>query len=112
LATSKMIDQASRGPYKPGVSPKVSGDDDVTLHMPRASQDVEEAERGQAARTVVRMLLGRHSCPRLPACPTHGRELCDCHPCNDPRHDDDAAHAAEAVRAHGLDVRGVGHVGA
>jgi hypothetical protein len=108
-----MIDQASRGPYKPGVSPKIGSADDVALHMPLASQDAEEAERGKAARTVVRMLLGRHNCPRLPACPTHGRELCDCHPCNDPRHHEGAAVAADAVRALGLDDgRGVGHVGA
>jgi hypothetical protein len=102
MATSDMIDQASRGPYKPGVSPKVSGDDDVTLHMPRASQEVEEAERGKAARTVVRMLLGRHSCPQLLACPAHGRERCDCEPCHHPAHAEDAALAGEALRSFGL----------
>jgi hypothetical protein len=97
-----MIEQASRGPRKPGVSPKIGSEDDVALHMPRASQDAEEAERGRAARTVVRMLLGRHDCPRLPACEAHGQKACDCHPCRHPDHAEDAALAGEALQSFGL----------
>jgi hypothetical protein len=110
MATSKMIEQASRGPYKPGVAPQVSGNDEVTLHMPRAARDVEEAERLASARQAVRMAYGRHACPELPACEVHGRKRCDCNPCHDPRHPVDAALAADAVSALGLtDVEVAGH---
>jgi hypothetical protein len=102
MATSKMIEQASRGPYKPGVAPQVSGNDEVTLHMPRAAQDVEDAERLTSARQVVRMAYGRHTCRELPACEVHGRKRCDCNPCQDPRHPDDTALAADTVSALGL----------
>jgi hypothetical protein len=92
-----MIDQASRGPYKPGVSPKVSGDDDVVLHMPRAAQDVEEAERRAAGRQVMRMALWRHDCADLDACLKHGSG-----PCAHLEHAADWTLAVDVLRAIGL----------
>lgn len=101
MATSKLIEQASHRP-RGAVAPKIGSEDEVTLHMPRATREVEEAERGRAARTVVRMLLGRHACPRLPACEVHGRESCGCNPCHHPDHAEDAALAGEALESFGL----------
>ena len=72
----------------------------ATLYKPVGS--AEDVERGKAARTLLRMALGRHTCPALPACPTHGRKPCDCNPCTDPNHAADKALADEARRAFGL----------
>ena len=102
MATSNMIEAAARGPAKPGVSAAVHRAADAALYRPRSSGDAEETERLTTIRQVIRMALGRHNCARLPACPAHGQDRCDCNPCRHPQHGDDMALAAGALRALGL----------
>ncbi|GAA2861231.1 hypothetical protein [Nonomuraea rubra] len=93
-----MIDKAAWKPTKSAGAYNA----DATLHRPRIAEDVETAELAAAARSVVRMVLGRHSCPRLAACPQHGQDLCDCTPCTHPDHAADAADARDALLAFGM----------
>lgn len=72
----------------------------ATVHQPRGSDD--NSEQAKAGRTTLRMALLRHECPELPACPIHGKNPCDCHPCDSPVHADDMALLDEALRAFGL----------
>jgi hypothetical protein len=93
-----MIDWAMRGQTKPvGVS-----NPEAVLHRPRGYEDAEAVERGKAARSVIQMALGRHNCAKLPACPEHGKAVCECVPCLDPRHVEDLQRAREALQAFGL----------
>jgi hypothetical protein len=93
-----MIDAAMRTPTR-SVG---AHNPDATLHRPRLPEDVEAEERAAAARSVVRMVLGRHSCPRLAACPKHGQDLCDCVPCTHSEHATDVADARDALLAFGM----------
>lgn len=101
MATSAMIEAAVRGPAKPVVGNMHHGAGS-TLHRPRSAAEAEETEQGKAARSILRMLLGRHDCPQLPAWAAHGREVCACNPCLDPAHVGDLAFADETLKAFGL----------
>lgn len=101
MATSKMIDIASRD-WKPGVSATMHHEAEAVLYRPRMDADFEAQERAKASRSVLRMALGRHDCPRLAPCDEHGQEPCDCRPCHHPNHADDTALAGEALLAFGL----------
>jgi hypothetical protein len=96
-----MIDMAARE-YRPGVPATMHHEAEAVLTRPRASQDVEAAERAAAVRSVIRMALSRHNCPRVAACAEHGQDVCDCRPCLHPEHAADASLAHETLRACGL----------
>lgn len=102
MATEAMIDMAARGPSKPGVSKTFHGKAHALLWQASSPEDVEAAERSKAARSVVRLALGRHACPALAACPVHGRDVCGCAPCSDQRHQVDAESVLPALRLLGL----------
>jgi hypothetical protein len=72
----------------------------ATLYKPVGT--AEDVERAKAERTLLRLALGRHACPALPACPEHGRQVCDCNPCLHPDHAADRAGADDARKAVGL----------
>lgn len=98
MATESMIAAACRNPTRAvGIS-----NPDATLYRPRGYEDVEAEERAKAARSVVRMALGRHSCPDLAACARHGRELGRRRACKHPQHVVDMAVALEVLEALGL----------
>lgn len=99
MATSKMVEVAAHT-AKPG--PSILGNADALLMHRRGDEDAEARELTQVRRVVVRMALGRHACPELPACPTHGQAACSCTPCTHPGHGDDLRAGAETLRLLGL----------
>jgi hypothetical protein len=98
VATEAMIAAACRNPTR-AVS---ISNPDATLYRPRGYEDAEAEERAKAGRQVLRLVLAGHDCAALPACPDHGRDVCDCHPCLHPDHADDMALALEALETFGL----------
>lgn len=98
MATESMIAAACRNPTRAvGIS-----NPDATLYRPRGYEDVETEERARAGREVLRLVLAGHDCAALPACPKHGRDVCDCRLCLHPDHADDMALALEALETLGL----------
>lgn len=93
MATEAAIGIAARGDYNPPASATMHHEGDATLYRPRAAAQVEADERRQAARSVIRLALGRHACPALASHPK---------PCLDPRHKDDVRDAREVLQTCGL----------